>query len=182
MEDKKAKYSALTIPAVDLVRARTRYDRITCKFVTIKIGGSNEMEIALNNDSMDDAIKATKSAIQYGYNDGCNLAIAYAVDEYGASNNLHDGDVAILTAILNAFINVYKRVLRNYTGDEAKIDAIVEDSITNHRAYDLAKHCADEDKNVINSAKTDTEILQGAIEMVSIILTCNQYISQGIKV
>lgn len=203
LQEKEAKYAEEIIPATDLIRARTRYNRITCKFVTIKVGGANEMEKVLNNDSVDDAIKAAKSAIRYGYNEGCNYAIIRAAYLYEKENtytdNIKIGDdsgtiieqrchlstleLTILHAISKAFINVYKRVLRNGIGTEEKVNEIAEALYDSSKGvYNLATNQYDQEDAVINSSKTDIEILKGAIEMVSIVLTCNQYISQAIKV
>lgn len=164
--------------------ARTRFTKISCKSATIKVGGANRLERSINFDAVDDAVKACASAIKYGYNQGCNLAIIKAVNELlqsEAVKEMTNLDKQILNKIRDAFINVYKIVLTNGI-DEDEANDIIKISIDeNYIPYNLAKHQFDESAEVINSCRTDIEILRGAIAMVAVVLTCNQYISSTLN-
>ena len=50
-----------------------------------------------------------------------------------------------------------------------------------YTCYDLAHKAFDTEGRIINSCRTDIEILKGAIAMVGVVLTCNQYISSTLN-
>ena len=167
-----------------LYDAKTRFSKIKCKSATIEVGGANRLEMELNYDSVDDAVKATRSAIQYGYNVGCNIAIIKAIEEYrdytkiNVDNHL---ETVILDGLTNAFKNVIFTIYKNGMSEE-EAKAIVEENIRCGNCWDMNRHKYDEGEHVINSARTDIEILRGAIAMVAIVLTCNQYLSTTMNV
>ena len=162
--------------------ARTRYTKITCKSATIKVGGANSLDMKINYDAVDDAVKACASAIKYGYNQGCNLAIIRAIDicrdKYQAMDKV---DWTIFESLRLSFLMVYRTVLSNcYTEEEA--DAIIKKSIeNNYTCFDLVKHEFDTESKVINSCRTDIEILKGAIAMTGVMIICNQYIASTLN-
>lgn len=157
--------------------ARIRFSKINCKSATITVGGSNKLEMTLNVDAVDDAIKACASAIKYGYNLGCNLAIIQAIDKLHNKQEVEDEvDATIYNGLRAAFISVYRVLLTNGMPEE-EANAIIEKSVETGMCYDMVNHTMDTDGKIINSCRTDIEILKGAIAMVAVVLTCNQYIS-----
>lgn len=174
MESLMVKYDKEGFINSDYFDARNRYYRLSCNSATIYVGGSNELEKSNNKDAMDDAIKACVSALRYGYNVGGNIAILTAIEELRKDCSEKDSEFYAL--IFTTFKNVYKAVLSNKYIDNAQIESIVTKSVNENTCYNLI---TDEwDTDVINSSRTDIEILRGAISMVSVILTCNQYISK----
>lgn len=164
--------------------ARTRYTKITCQSATIKVGGNSRLEIELNYDAVDDAVKACASAVKFGYNQGCNLAILKALDDYEIDyrkeKEMDTITAEILDGLRDAFIKVYRTVLTNGM-DEDKADQIIDESLRDFTCYDLVAHKMDVDRKVVNSCRTDIEILKGAIAMTGIMLICNQYISSTLN-
>lgn len=175
---------ALATDSVDnkVFDARTRFSKINCKSATIKVGGTNRLEMSMNMDTLDDAVKASASAVKYGYNQGCNLAIVKAIDMYFDLNyaDITDADKFILDALKSSFVEVYRTVLSKGLSDD-KVEAIIEESLMSYHCYDMFTNKMDSDYKVINSCRTDIEILKGAIAMVGVVLTCNQYISSTLN-
>ena len=156
--------------------ARTRFSKINCKSATIKVGGSNRLEMSINMDAVDDAVKACASAIKYGYNIGCNLAIIKAIDELYKPGEIDEVDATIYEGLRRAFIGVYRRILKNGLDDD-KVEDIINQSIEKGCCYNMVSEEFDTKGDIINSCRTDIEILKGAIAMVGVVLSCNQYIS-----
>jgi chaperonin GroEL (HSP60 family) len=176
----EAEEKALNLDTVDddLFDAKTRFSKINCKSATIEVGGENRLETGWNVDAVDDAVKACASTIKYGYNIGCNMAIIDAIDkhlnEYESESAVR---IEILKSLRNAFVDVYRTILAN---GMSKSDAedVLNMSLSNKMCYDMATKTFDvSGERVINSCRTDIEILRGAIAMVAIVFTCNQYIS-----
>ena len=164
--------------------ARTRYTKITCRSATIKVGGANSLDMKINYDAVDDAVKACASAIKYGYNQGCNLAIIKAISiynkKYREEKEMDTVTYTILDGLRKAFLNVYRTVLTNgLTNEEA--EEIIEKSSKDFICYDLVKHDYDTEGKVVNSCRTDIEILKGAIAMTGVMLICNQYIASTLN-
>lgn len=161
--------------------ARTRYTKISCKSATIKVGGANRLEMDLNYDAVDDAVKACASALKFGYNEGCNLAIIKAIKDYRHDYEMDKVTYSILKGLEEAFINVYRTVLSNGIPDSEEVDTIIKESLDNNVCYDMVSHKFDTEGKVINSCRTDIEILKGSIAMTGLLLICNQYISSTLN-
>ena len=183
------KYSKEGIIKSDYYDARNRLFRLKCNTATIFVGGATSFDKGNNQDSLDDAVKACSSTINNGYNIGGNLIIPITINELLEDNTFTELETKILDTLKETFKAVFYQVLSNkfrtenpdgtYTYDEEKINTIIENCINNKSCFNLI---TDEyDNNVINSCMTDIEILRGAISVISIFLTCNQYISLIIK-
>lgn len=174
----EAEENAAKLDTIDnsVYDAKTRFSKINCKSATIMVGGANRLEIDMNYDAVDDAVKACASAVKYGYNLGCNMAIINAVLEYIKTKHPEGIEYMITDGIFNAFRSVYRTILTNgYSNEEAEV--ILDKCIKEGICFDMNIHDYDHNMKVINSCRTDIEILRGAIAMVGLVLTCNQYIS-----
>lgn len=190
---KEEEERALRNDAIDVkvFEARTRYSKIICRSATIKIGGANRLERSINFDAVDDAVKACASAIKYGYNKGCNMAIIEAANTLIRKLNSSGADLSakdaikceVTRAIYQAFLSVYKEILKNAFKDPAAVERVAKQSIENgFIPLNLITNQFDmEGKEIINSCRTDIEILRGAITMVGVVLSCNQYISSTLN-
>jgi chaperonin GroEL (HSP60 family) len=83
--------------------------------------------------------------------------------------------------ISDAFTNVFKRVLNNKYDDNATVDDVVSRVMNEYKesgkqiGYDLTTDNFSND--IINSCRTDIEILRGAFSVISLLITSNQYIA-----
>ena len=159
--------------------AKERLARIACKSAMIYVGGNTDLEKKLNDDSLDDAIKACQSASMYGYNTGNNLAILRAVEEAEKNEEFQSPIYQTLAKVLiQAIERVILTIYKNADPD-ATIETVWEkiNYSRNHDwvCYDLNTGIYSHD--IINSCRTDIEILKGAISIVGIILSANQYLS-----
>ena len=122
--------------------------------------------------------------MKYGYNVGGNMAILFAINNHPVSSDpLVEG---IYDVLYKSFVKVVEEVFANkYTSDgfesldkdvQITIDDIIEQCVQNHTYYDLISEHYTND--IINSSRTDTEILEGAISIALTLVTSNQYISQ----
>lgn len=165
------------------IEARERLARIACKSAMIYVGGNSELEKKMNDDALDDAIRACQSASTYGYNLGNNLAIFKALKEVDMSSlNLSETDQKRVRGCFeNAFINVIHTIHANKYGEHPveNTEAIIETSLEKGKCFDLNTETYD--SNIINSCRTDIEILMGAITIVAQILISNQYLAVDVQ-
>lgn len=156
-------------------RLKKRLAIMEKKLVTIYVGGDTEAERLANKDLIDDAVAACKSAFKYGYVIGCNLSIQLAINKILNTKNIDVFEKDLYTAIGSAFADVYKEVLNKSSHDDETIYNILKESIEKEKVYDLVNE-EYTDTKVINSVKTEIEILKNVVSIISLIITCNQFI------
>lgn len=178
---------------IDIAREYSLNKRLAIlrkNLVTIFVGGNTEAERIANKHLVDDAVAACRSALKYGYVIGGNLSIVQCCDEILKEdiliiNEIDDNNVVgrdltstdkeVVTAIREAFVNVYREVLNKSAKSKTEIDEIIEKSIETNSIYDLTTDTYGTDK-VINSVKTEIEILKNVVNIISLILTSNQFL------
>lgn len=163
--------------------AKERLARLACVAAIIYVGGNTDLEKSLNETALDDAIKACNSAIKYGYNIGNNLAILRAIEE---TEQLlpESGDIStkeIAHALKEAFIDVITMIHNNKyeDSDPIKVAQIVETCLKEDKCFDLITEKYSD--TIINSCRTDIEILRGAISIIGTLISANQYLAIEIK-
>lgn len=173
----QARHSKLSMVDPKLFEAKKRVAKLSCKMGSILVGGRSEMAKRALLDLVEDAVKASESAFNYGYNTGGNLVIPIAVAELIATDDtLTASEKEILSALGGAFVNVYEKVLsRRYGVDSPKLNEISMESIERRECYNLLKE--EYDGTVINPTHTDVEILNAVVSIISLLLSSNQYIA-----
>ena len=172
-------------PSQAFIHQRNRYRKLLCKMVEIVVGGENEFERSLQYDAIDDATHACESVANFGYNIGGNIAILIAVNDL---INKHSNDklrVEVLKVIYATFVATVAEVFANkYTGDgfdslsvekQEEIEKTIGECVNRGTYYDLI--AGDFSDKIINSCRTDIEILNGALSLSLTLLTANQYVS-----
>ena len=166
----------------DYLDAKERIARLSCKSAVINIGGNTDLEKSLNEDALDDAIKACESVVRYGYNLGCNMAIFKAITEDAKTLDSNSLEYEVNKLLYTAFAKVIETIFKN-KDSEWKLstikESIIPTGLSENKCYNLNTDNFDSD--VINSCRTDIEILRGAISIVGTILSANQYLSVEIK-
>lgn len=161
--------------------ALERMQHLACKSATIKTGGKTELEKSMIDDSVDDAIKACSSAVKYGYYYGNNLAIFTALDMMKEECETDWFKSTIRQALWDTFIRVILTIHKN-KNPEAKaveVDNIIKYCVENGTCWDLINE--EYNHEIINSIKTDIEIIKGSISMVGTLMSANQYIASQVK-
>lgn len=176
----------LPYPTTAFINTRQRYRKLLCKMVEISIGAENEYERSLVYDAADDATKAAESVVKYGYNIGGNLSIIFAANELVEKYSGENTDKSdVFHIIYRTFVRVLQEVIANKFGGDGfealdkdakeEVDTIIRQCFKEKKCYDLVEDKYTDD--IINSCRTDIEILRGAISFSLTLLTANQYIS-----
>lgn len=174
-------------PSATYIKQRQRYRKLLCRMVDVMIGAPNEYERSIRYDAADDATKACESVANYGYNVGGNMAILFAIHEMADNTaSINKDQEAILNVLHRTFVDVVEEVFANeYTAEgfdsldedtRNKIDDIIRKCIEDRTYYDLIT--GEYTNDIVNSSRTDTEILRGALSISLTLLTANQYLMQ----
>lgn len=167
------KFAILGTFTKDVYEAQTRYTSLLMKTATIYVGGDSTLSRDMLQDSVDDAVRAAESAFQYGYVLGCNVTLLGIIDNMLMDAGLTEMEIKVLKTLREGFKSVYMRVLSNASLDYDP-NRLIEDSIEQQVVFDLGAMSYTRD--VINSAKTDIEILTATIDLLKLILTGNQMV------
>lgn len=162
---------------------KKRLSIIKSNLVTIFVGGETEADRIANKFLIDDSIAACKSALENGYVIGGDITLILAAKElkeeyeieHQNENYKEDLLYRLYCIIETTFKDVYKEVLIKVFSSEES-DKIIEESIERKQIYDMISKEYTSDK-IINSVKTETEIIKNVTNIITLILTSNQYIS-----
>lgn len=179
-DTESAKYLTRGIIDTSLNDVKNRVAKLHGKMGVIRVGGMSTIEKKANYDLVEDAIKACESAYQYGCNVGGSMIIPIVIQDMMVNKNECEEHRAIYEALCNAFINVFDTIASNK--DEGyDVGAIFDDIMAKYDndgeyvTYDLVKDKLSGD--VVNSCRTDVEVLRACVSVVSLLLTSNQYIT-----
>lgn len=175
LDEVKRKFEILGTYTRDVYEAQTRYTSLLMKTATIYVGGDSALSRDMLQDSVDDAVRAAESAYQFGYVLGCNVTLSGIIDEMLSSEeNLTDLEKKVLSILEVGFRSVYYRVLCNAFNDYEKNCDIIATSIKDQKVFDLST--GEYNRDIINSAKTDIEILTATVDLLKLLLTGNQMV------
>ena len=167
-----------------IFQLKTRKANLKSIIVKYYVGGDTELEKNTRKYLIEDSIFACKAALETGYVSGGNLTIPKIIfDNFEThKRSFTDLEGKLLILIQKAFTECYRCVLRNASIKEKEIDFIIADCIHNKYIYNLKTEEMekDVDTNIINSAKTEIEILKAVISIIGILVTSNQFISKTI--
>ena len=181
----EADYENKGIVDIGLTDIKTRLTNLKGSMGIIYVGGDTTLAKKATYDLVEDAVKASESAYKYGYNIGGNRAILYAIAdilcEDQEDNKLTELEKEIYDCLGCAFSAVFTQIvenkMRNITEANEYISKAIEEMLETdeHVTYDIVNDKVS--KDIINSCRTDIEILRGALSVISLLLTSNQYIS-----
>jgi len=167
-----------------IFKLETRRGNLNSSIVKYYVGGDTELEKNNRRYLIEDSIFACKAALETGYVSGGNLAIpkciqhtpfARVVKNYKLLTTLED-------LIAEAFMECYKCVLVNAGIPNKEINKIIKKCVEEKCIYNLKTKAyePDESTSIVNSLKTETEILKAVISIIGILVTSNQFICKGI--
>jgi chaperonin GroEL len=125
--------------ARDLERFEARLANLEGGLVTIRVGADSAAELKEKKDRLEDALGATKAAIEEGYIAGGGSCIAQIVcsDILIKEHVTGDEDYRYgFTAVLNGVLNPMKRIIENSSSDYADIISTFIDVVT-YRERDM---------------------------------------------
>jgi len=170
--------------SIKVMELKTRYNKLNLKTATYYVGGSTSQEKENRKFLIEDAALATRSALENGVVPASNTEVLRIITEIFDKNIMEDKH-DILEVIFKAYKDAYLCLL-NLTDDKIQkhYESSLLDIIRNEEIFDLRKNefVNIKDTNVLNSVKTDIEILNAALSIVSLLVNTNQFISIGVVV
>lgn len=166
----------------ELYRLNKRKANLTSKIVKLYVSGKTLTEIETRKYLLEDAVYASKSALEHGYVSGGNLLVSKII-----TNKLlkEEGISAVRKELLElvavAFTRTYSKVLKNSGLSEEDVKYTIDQCVQNGTIFNLKtkKYESDGETSIINSAMTDIRIMESVFSIISLLVTSNQYIQKS---
>lgn len=162
----------------DKEKLQERLAKLSGGVAVIKVGAASEVEMKEKKDRVDDALSATKAAVEEGIVVGGGVALIRA----GINVKLKlDGDEAIGYDIIKRAIKApLKQIAQNAGFDEGVVVNEIEKSSKASYGFDAAKgeYVDMFDKGIIDPLKVERIALQNAVSVSSLLLTTEATINE----
>jgi chaperonin GroEL len=104
----------------EIEKLQERLAKLTGGVAVVHVGGNTETEMKEKKDRVDDALQATKAAIEEGIVPGGGLALLRAAHNVGCEENMKNSDQKIGCAIVKAALRKpFKQILNNAGVEDA---------------------------------------------------------------
>lgn len=131
LEEAEKKYQKLGTFNVAVSEAQERLNSLYMDIGLIEVGSDSEFSQGYLRDAVDDCVKASRSAYNYGVINGCSVSVIRGLDDYMDNVNvfvMSESEVELTQLVYEifreGFINVYKALIQNMG---VNTDYLVED-------------------------------------------------------
>ncbi len=163
----------------DREKAQERLGKLSNSVAVIKVGAATEVELKERKHRVEDALSATRAAVEEGMVPGGGVALINAIPTLGAVEL--EGDEATGISILNrALEEPMRRIAINAGQDGSVIVQSVKDSETKNWGYNAA---SDEYGDMIEMGIADPAMvtraaLENAVSIAGMVLTTNCLVTE----
>lgn len=166
----------------DREKLQERLAKLAGGVAVIKVGGATEVEVKERKDRVDDALNATRAAVEEGIVAGGGVSLLKASSKINVvgDNDDQDAGIAIVSKALQAPI----RQIAENAGVEGSIvcGKVLETDSSSH-GYDaqMDEYCDMFDKGIIDPAKVVRTALQDAASIASLLITTEAAVAESPK-
>src|SRR5216117_1591081 len=167
----------------DREKLQERLAKLACGVAVIRVGGATEIEVKEKKDRVDDALHATRAAVQEGIVPGGGVALLRAKKAVGRINN-DNSDVQAGVEIVRKAIQAPTRQIAENAGVEA---SIVVGKILENKSETIGFDAQTEnyvdlvDKGIIDPAKVVRAALQDAASVAGLLVTTEAMVAEAPK-
>ena len=163
----------------DREKLQERLAKLSGGVAVLKVGGSSEVEVKERKDRVDDALHATRAAVEEGIVPGGGSTLLYAsraLDKVAVENDDQKAGVAIIKRALQAPI---RQIAENAGLDGAVVAGKLLDSKEANYGFDAQKlsYCDMIKAGIIDPTKVVRAALQGAASVASLLITTEAIIA-----
>lgn len=162
---------------------RTRLAKLTNGVATLRIGGVTEMEIKEKKDRIDDALCATRSAVEEGVVAGGGVTYLNAIRKLLVFTEKNKDVMEGINIVKKAIAAPFRQMLTNAGKSEAEIDFTYESIMAKETKYGVGYNGKTEiienllDAGVLDPAKVARVALENAASIAGTFLTTEAVIS-----
>jgi len=163
----------------DKEKLQERLAKLSGGVAVLKVGGSSEVEVKERKDRVDDALHATRAAVEEGIVPGGGSTLLYAsraLDKIKVENDDQKAGVNIVRRALQAPV---RQIVENAGLDGAVVAGKLLESTDTNFGYDAQKleYCDLIKAGIIDPTKVVRAALQGAASVASLLITTEAIIA-----
>jgi chaperonin GroEL len=157
----------------DKEKLQERLAKLSGGVAVLKVGGVTEVEVKEKKDRVEDALHATRAAIEEGVVPGGGCTLMYAAKALEKLSGENDDETAGINIIRNSLIAPAKRILDNAGIEPALILANLQKSNVTSNIYDArTQKVVDAFKHgILDPTKVVRNALQSSISVASLAIT-----------
>ena len=164
----------------DREKLQERLAKLAGGVAVIKVGGATEIEVKERKDRVDDALNATRAAVEEGIVTGGGVALLRAAKLVDVKGDNSDQDVGV--NIIRRALEAPIRQIAENAGVEGSIvvGKVLENSADGH-GYDAQNDAYVDmfDKGIIDPAKVVRTALQDAASVAGLLITTEAGVAEG---
>ena len=165
----------------DKEKLQERLAKLSGGVAILKVGGATEVEVKEKKDRVDDALHATRAAVEEGVVPGGGSTLLYAsktLDKLKAANEDQKAGVNIIRKALQAPV---RQISENAGVDGAVVAGKLMESADNKFGYDAQKleYCDLMKAGIIDPAKVVRTALQDAASVAGLLITTEALVADA---
>jgi chaperonin GroEL len=164
----------------DRENLQERLAKLTGGVAVIRVGGATEIEVKERKDRVDDAMHATRAAVEEGILPGGGVALLYAARILGGLNTENDDQKAGIAILHKALAWPARQIVENAGKDGSVIVGKLLDRNDIHWGYDAQDDCyVDMIKaGIIDPTKVVRTALQDAASIAGLMITTEAMVAE----
>ncbi len=164
----------------DTEKLQERLAKLAGGVAIIRVGGSTEIEVKERRDRVDDAMHATRAAVEEGIVAGGGVALLYAGKALAKLNTENDDQKAGIDIVRRALQAPVRQIVANAGGEGSVVAGkLLEKGDANHGFDAQTGEFADMVKSgIIDPTKVVRLALQGAASVASLLITTEVMVAE----
>ena len=167
----------------DKEKLQERLAKLSGGVAVIKVGGSTEVEVKERKDRVDDALHATRAAVEEGIVPGGGVALLRALKALDALKSANDDQKVGINIIRRALQAPARQIAENAGEDGAVVTGTILDSSDYAFGYNAqtGEYGNLVKQGVIDPAKVVRSALQGAASVAGLLVTTEAMVAEKPK-
>jgi chaperonin GroEL len=167
----------------DREKLQERLAKLAGGVAVIKVGGSTEVEVKEKKDRVDDALHATRAAVEEGIVPGGGVTLLYAAKALGSLNYANDEQRVGIEIVRKALAAPAKQIVVNAGGDGSIVAGKLLDKNDREYGYDAQtdRYVNMYKSGIIDPVKVVRTALQDAASVAGLIITTEAAVAERPK-
>ena len=147
----------------------------------IRVGGATEVEVKERKDRVDDALHATRAAVEEGIVPGGGTALLYATKALDGLDGQNDDQTRGIDIVRKALTTLVRQIASNAGHDGAVVSGKLLDGNDPSQGFNAQTEKYENlvDAGVIDPTKVVRTALQGAVSVAGLLITTEAMVAEA---
>ena len=165
----------------DREKLQERLAKLAGGVAVIRVGGATEVEVKEKKDRVEDAMHATRAAVEEGIVPGGGSALAYATNSLKSVKTANDDQKIGVDIVRRALFNPMRQIAENAGVDGAVVAGKIRESKDHNIGYDaqMDKYTNMVNAGIIDPTKVVRTALQDAASVAGLLITTEAMVADA---